>query len=1377
LDNMAESFFVARSCTVIIDEQRLTEPLAAYRDRAAWVLLGDSGAGKTTAFKQEAMAVGGEYITARDFCAIGPKEDGPEQVLFIDGLDEMRVGAGDGNTALDQIRRRLKELKRPRFRLSCREADWLGASDAEALKQVSPDQQVIALHLNPLTEQDIADILKHKASVADAEEFVRQARQHGLEELLHNPQTLNLLVDAVAGNDQQWPQSRSQVYEMACQQLIREPNKAHRDVKKKANTISDVTWFDGAGYLCAVQLLAGVAGFALDDDAVSAEHVRLQDLANPDSLPLQGALATNLFQGAGDGQERRIPIHRSVAEYLGARYIARAIDTRGLPIGRVIALMSGDDGGVVPDLRGLAAWLAWHCRTARAQLIECDALGVVLYGDVKQFPVEDKKLVLMALHDEAARYPWFRASEGAAHRFGALGGEDMMGTFMQMLAAPSRTDADQGFLLCILDAIRYGEPMPHLVASLASIIRDASYDPEIRLAAINARMHCKPHDDAYWIGLVTAIQKGEIEDRDDELLGNLLQQLYPVIIPPEKILDFLSPQKNNSRLGEYFMFWLYKLPTITPKDKLPLLVAQIKQRKKMLEAFTPYQQLQSMIGEVLLNCLMVHGDTVTDGQLYAWLDVGIDSNRQCSRLDPAHADLIREWLEQRPARYKAILMLSATFCNDNSFQLSNCPWLYGANPPPDIVEWYLASAAEKDGDVARFFFEQAVLELRRQGGQDYSLSASLEYLEPWLQEYPNFRQYLERYVSRSIASSPPKSAIEIDKGKAALREKKKEWADHFIQHHASILDGSAPAGILYQLSLVYKGNVPGAHGTSPQERLRNFFDGDAEMVAAVLACFRRSLSRDDLPSVADIIKLAVQGQMYNVSAPCLIGMDEFYQADPMGAIALDDAILARLVAFRLSGDIDDDRAWFVAMLQARPELLAPVFVTYVLAMLRARKEWVTELDRLVNREGYAKLARIALPELLQGFPKQVTKNQLGNSLDPLLKGALRYLDHQALVQLIAKKIALKSLDDAQRVYWLACGLLIQPDLYEEKLIRTVGQSEARMADLAQFFEYRHRLHMPDPANLPVRTMLLLIELLAPDYSPEQAVFDGKVSRRTATAALMRTLINTLGADPSASATQALEDLLTLPKLASWHNTLRGALHAQRITRRKASFSPVGSVEVSRMLANLQPASAADLAALVFDHLRDIARKIRDGNTDDYIQYWNYYPVDTKKSTPNPENSPKHENICRDALLSDLERRLLGLGIDAQPERPCADNNRSDIDISFNTANPAKRINVPIEIKKDSHPDLWKAIHTQLIPCYVRDPGTAGQGIYLVFWFGGKGMPLPPDAKRPKSAKELEERLRGLLTAQERYHIHVCVIDCALPPPGKGDSSKAPKLVR
>ena len=179
-----------------------------------------------------------------------------------------------------------------------------------------------------------------------------------------------------------------------------------------------------------------------------------------------------------------------------------------------------------------------------------------------------------------------------------------------------------------------------------------------------------------------------------------------------------------------------------------------------------------------------------------------------------------------------------------------------------------------------------------------------------------------------------------------------------------------------------------------------------------------------------------------------------------------------------------------------------------------------------------------------------------------------------------------------------------------------------------------------------------------------------------------------------------------------------------------------------------PANPGDLAALLEDLLEDLACEIRTSNTDDWRQYWNENPRE------NPP-SPKHEDQCRDALLSDL-RRMLPDDVDAQPEGQYANDRRSDIRVAYGAA-----FNVPVEIKKNEHRDLWTAIHNQLIKYYVSDPNTGGFGIYLVFWFGPEFTKTPPpQGRRPETAIDLKERLEATLSEEQKRRITVIVVDVA-----------------
>ena len=136
---------VPRTCTEISSRKvdQKSRPLEEFRSAAAYVLLGDPGSGKTTAFDAECNALGesAHFISARDFLTLDLNNH-PEwrnKILYIDGLDEIRAGAADARTPFDLVRGRLDRLGRPRFRLSCREADWLGENDRSNLAAVSQD--------------------------------------------------------------------------------------------------------------------------------------------------------------------------------------------------------------------------------------------------------------------------------------------------------------------------------------------------------------------------------------------------------------------------------------------------------------------------------------------------------------------------------------------------------------------------------------------------------------------------------------------------------------------------------------------------------------------------------------------------------------------------------------------------------------------------------------------------------------------------------------------------------------------------------------------------------------------------------------------------------------------------------------------------------------------------------------------------------------------------------------------------------------------------------------------------------------------------------------------------------------------------------------
>jgi hypothetical protein len=88
-------------------------------------------------------------------------------------------------------------LNQPKFRLSCRAADWLALRDLNALRDVVPSTEKIeVLQLNPLDDNEILTLLRH-CGEADPRQFQLKAVRRNLHELLRNPLLLKLLFEAV----------------------------------------------------------------------------------------------------------------------------------------------------------------------------------------------------------------------------------------------------------------------------------------------------------------------------------------------------------------------------------------------------------------------------------------------------------------------------------------------------------------------------------------------------------------------------------------------------------------------------------------------------------------------------------------------------------------------------------------------------------------------------------------------------------------------------------------------------------------------------------------------------------------------------------------------------------------------------------------------------------------------------------------------------------------------------------------------------------------------------------------------------------------------------------------------------------------------------
>lgn len=1308
------------------------------------VLLGDPGAGKTHLFKQFAALQDAKYLTVRHFLSGVPIDN--QKTLFIDALDEKR-SASNSSDVVDDIVRRLFSQTPQNVRISCRSQDWLGESDLSAfLPYFEQTGGYVVLHLQSLSKEEQTAILQANG-VEHPEAFLAEAEKHAASEFLYNPQNLLMLAEAVKEGN--WPRTRSELFHSATQFLLTEHNQEHTRLTSGIYTCDELEY--PAGSICALRILSDVSGVSLLPNDIRPEYPSYRTISFFSDEIIRAALSRRVFS-AGDELETVEYSHRTIAEYLAAKWLAGIVD-KGLPIGRLRSML-GFEGYPSSELRGLNAWLAVFLPQYAQVFIEADPYGVLTYGDAASLPIAEKQNLLVALSKISELDPWFR-NHGLNSYLKGFSTVEMETLLRQIVRDPHSSFS---LRMIVLESLSVTTPIVALSDDLINIAKSEDSSYAEKEEAITALIHFGVSGQKFSVRFFAELK---VKDHDSIRLRNhIIQLLYQDYFVPQDIakllVDTLNITSERLPLGA-----LWRLNDIVPTADLLAIFEYLEQyhidHSKDWDS-SPKNQYEIMcfLEAGLLHILSEDSNYSADQiwlclkTLYIYSHNHRYHSYENLQKSIVHKIKIRSWQYKDIidaailsfTRYDARYLFLHEF-NESTFHLV---------PDELLLARFInyLSHSHSDSKKIESIYRLAFVTLYR------CKTPPLETFD-FLSAYCHSNEQLLTVFDTSII-------CEIDdcrvKQNLSRIENKKKWEKvRFGDRHnfelcrQEIVSGQH-LGWLKHISYIYYSKYSDVDDKlTPVQRCADILG--AENVTDAISGLLAILNRSDLPTIDELNCALLKREYYEWWYAVLAGSDELFKKNP-DVTEWNEDLLTTLLAldvilalFTKNNNVISDYSlpWKRAVILNKTAFFIKTYYYIINFCIKNQLQDIRALNYLLNDTCIP--IDYAVP-LVMRLAKENPDNVL--HLQNLLEWLLAHPEsHAELLQLSELMIAQPSkLKNPSYQIWLVCTYLFAPDQCQNIFLSESKSAPEMIALIRQLSVKAKRGRGSSEQRLSLAQLEAIITVSATHF-----LNAGRVARNDSNSAnnweyadFIKRLIDDVSSFSSYDAGEVFERLLLLPECTSYRDYLLHAQSNQKVRYRESQFQHINWKQALNTLKNQTPANVMDLYALLLDHLRDIANRITYENTDIYKQFWN-------------ENGngqilvPKPEESCRNFFLELLRARLHPLQIICEPEGHMVSGKRADIIISL------PGIKIPIEIKRDYHRDVWSALNEQLDQLYTTNPDAAGYGIYLVFWFGASrpnAIPRPAKDTPPVNATTMEDILNEAVPMVKRDRLSAIVID-------------------
>jgi len=1298
-----------------------------FESEDAIVLLGDPGMGKTTFFREAAKST---YSTVRKFL-IEPRV--PTGVaLFLDALDEYRTVA-NSKDASAEVSKALCELKKPKFRLSCRAADWFGSLDQEALKVASASGKLVVLELRPLTRDEILNAVQE--IVPNPPLFLDEAESAGLGKLLGNPQTLELVARAW-GTDKK-PRNKFEAYEIGVSELLKETNAQHIPRGVTSPDPSDLR--KAAGAAASTLLLSNSVGISRAEPADGNGYVKLSVVPYPNRNDLDAVLRRRLF--ISSEADRFEPVHRTIAEFLAAEDLSNRI-INGLPIDRVMALICGVDGRPVSSLRGIFAWLMCKLGHLAEGYVECDPYGIATYGDASVLPPNAQCAIWAGLRK--VRDPWFLANEDDRGSFRGLANLNTAKIIREILQDPK---TGVHLKIAALEAIANSTENIGLNAIIRGMVSEKNDNAWIRSTALRAFAKSVQND---WAQL-NALDAELFQATDDldvtEVRVGLLHVTRAHGSLPRRLLSIMEQAASAKKKGGVFGRFrrLRALPSDADLDEI-LDGASGVLMPKSEDRF----ELQSIF-DTWLKRRLDTSTPITPAQLASWLRsirVGRDHHPEKTLAS------LKARFEQEPSLFQEVFELLANVVpnQDRSFSLFLAVDLWNLLPatvwPVSQCEFFLASAEKNNNpERAADFFHMYLSWFPSNGASVALAEAGFDLLarrhdiakalgkwnvcriEKWREDQLKRREKKSRKRSANRAHNVVYLTPRLTTIRAGDEENALVWA--------------AP---------VYLGYSYDSEDVS-DARERLVILTNEEIADALIEGIVRYVEKPTIPKVEAVITSWRAHQIPHTHI--LLALSVFLRLTA-GMSVPEKALPACFAAVVTNSNVGDSMpgwndTWSGWMLHQAEQ--SPSVVNSVLRQL-----WVTSATiKYGVLPGFHELSHgPSSQQFLASLSADVLKTGINEDHYTVgeLVSVLLFHDRQAALEIGETELSRNELSAEVRVIWSTALFAIDPNKYLNPWRTLVSESDEALWQVIDVIGgSRHGTRGAISLTEAQRTELVrtvgqrFINVGHPSggWNGSQNPWDASE--------FVANQIKLLSVDGSPDTDGQLEQLENDRGLASYRDLIRHQRAQYQKRQRESGFAFASPEQVAEAIANRAPANPSDLLAFIVDHLNALSRELAGTQKERYHAYWN----ESRRHLIHPKREP----VCSKMLAEDLQNRIRNHILIVTVEHLMIADKECDVVVLQGT----ERL-LPIEVKHHYNAKLWTAWRTQLDRLYTRDAKAGGLGIYIVLWSGeanGRRMPkLPKAIKRPTSPSELKSALESLIPEIDRHRLCVVVVDISAP---------------